>query len=159
MALRFRPNRLDAFAVVALILTTVLFLEPALDAADVYTSYQAMSAGAQVVAVFGWVIATFGPITASVAAWRWCKGRRRAWIVHLLLLPSSYAMFVGGAELILGATGDRTGFDNTLGGPILQAMFLLLLAVVGYYSAVLHGVYKRMRRKGIPAKRPIADAS
>ncbi|MES2987302.1 MAG: hypothetical protein V4808_05305 [Pseudomonadota bacterium] len=104
-----------------------------------------MSAAAQTVAVIGWLLATFGPIAASVIFWRWSKQLRFAWILHLLLLPLSYAMVAAGAWLMLFATEDRTGFDNTLGGPVIQAMMLFCLTAIGYYSALLYAfVEKRM---------------
>ena len=141
MERRFRPNRFEAFAVVAVVVTTMLCLDLALNSAHVYTSVQTMSAWYQVLAVLGWLIATFGPITTSIVFWRLSKRLRKAWIVHLLVLPLAYAMVSGGASLMLFATGDRTGFDNVLGGPVIQAGILFILTVIGYYSAAFYAVF------------------
>ena len=34
-------------------------------------------------------------------------------------------------------------FDDTIGGPVIQAAVLFGLAVIGYYSAVLYTVFQR----------------
>lgn len=66
MESRFRPNRLDVLALVAVIVTTTLFLGAALNAADLYASVQRMSAWQQAAGFLGWLLATLGPITISI---------------------------------------------------------------------------------------------
>jgi hypothetical protein len=135
MKSRFRPNRFDVFALLAVIVTTVLCLHAALNAANAYTSLGTITAWKQVVGCLGWFIATFGPITVSIAFWRWSKRVRKAWLVHLLMFPLAYGLITGGASLMLFAIGDPD-FDATIGGPVLQAAVLFDLAVIGYYFAV-----------------------
>ncbi|MBX3563483.1 MAG: hypothetical protein KF730_02790 [Sphingomonas sp.] len=137
LRMRFRLNRYEIFALVAVIVTTMLFLDVALGAAWVYTHVQKMSVWQQAGAICGWLIATFGPIALSVLFWRLSRHVRRAWILHLLMLPLAYLMIGQGAALILAMTGDVTGFDSTLGGPIIQAMVLFMLTIISYYSTVL----------------------
>jgi hypothetical protein len=146
MESRFRPNRLDVFALVAVIVTTALFLGAALNAADLYTSVQAMSAWEKAVGCFGWLLATFGPITVSIAFWRWSERLQKAWILHLLMLPLAYALVRSGASLMLVVIGIPD-FDDTIGGPVIQASTLFVLAVIGYYSAVLYTVFQKPRKQ------------
>jgi hypothetical protein len=142
MASRFRPNRLDVFAVVAVAITTKLFLGHALDAADLYTSMQTMSAWGQAAGCFGWLLATLGPIAVSISFWRWSKRLSKAWILHLLMLPLAYALLWAGASLMLSVIG-HSDFEDTIGGPVIQAGVLFGLAVIGYYSAVFYTVFQK----------------
>jgi hypothetical protein len=70
MDMRLRPNRLEMFALVTVGITTVLFIGAALDAANLYASVRTMSTGEQAAGCFGWLIATFGPVTISLVFWR-----------------------------------------------------------------------------------------
>ncbi len=149
MPSRFKPNRMDLFALLAIAVTTFFFWRAALDAAGLYVSWKPMSATEIVLGCLGWVIATFAPITLAVVFWRWSKRLQKAWLLHLMVMPLAFAIFTIGSDLILFAAGSRD-FDDTLGGPILQAVALLLLAVIGYYSAV---VYTALKRWSAPANR------
>ncbi|MEG3148469.1 hypothetical protein U1769_01130 [Sphingomonas sp. ZT3P38] len=142
MESRFRPNRLDIFALVAVIVTSALFLDAAFGAAEMYTSVQTIPAWKQAAGCFGWLVATFGPITVSVVFWRWSKRFRNAWILHLLMLPVAYALVAGGWSIMLFAL-NVSDFEDSIGGPVLQAMALFLLAVAGYYVAVLYRVFRK----------------
>lgn len=84
----------------------------------------------QMLALFGWFVATFGPIGIAVLFWRVAKLFRHGWILHLLFLPCTVALYVAGEKVILFAT-DYTDFDHTLGGPVLQARALFPIAVSG----------------------------
>ncbi|HEX8579260.1 MAG TPA: hypothetical protein VF655_06655 [Allosphingosinicella sp.] len=142
MLSRFALNRMDVFGLLAVGVTTFFFLGAALDAASLYASVRPMSARDLVLGCSGWLVATFGPITLAVLFWRWSKGIRRAWTLHLLMLPSALAMLKLGGLLMLSATGAQD-FEGTLGGPVFQAGVLLLLAVIGYYSAVVCAALNR----------------
>lgn len=137
---RFRPNRLEFFALVAVIVTTTLFLSAALNAADLYT--RTMSVWEKAGGCFGWLFATFGPISVAIAFWRWSKRLNNAWILHLLMLPLAYALVRSGGSLMLFMIGARD-FDDTIGGPVIQAIVLFGLAVIGYYWAVLYTVFQK----------------
>ena len=139
---RFTLNRMDIFGLLAVGVTTFLFLGAALDAASLYVSVRPMSAADVVWGCSGWLIATLGPVTLAVVFWRRAKTIRKAWLLHLLMLPLALGMLKLGDSLMLSVT--RTpDFDDTIGGPIIQAIALLLLAVIGYYSAVLYTAFKR----------------
>ena len=141
MPSRFTLNRMDVFGLLAVGVTTFFFLGAALDAASLYASVRPMSAGDLVLGCSGWFIATFGPIGLAVVFWRWAKGLRKAWALHVLMLPSALAMLKLGGSLMLFAIGSPD-FDDTIGGPVIQAITLLLLAVIGYYSAVIFAAFK-----------------
>jgi hypothetical protein len=145
---RFAINRMDVFGLLAVCVTTFFFLGAALNAADLYTSVRHMSAGDLVIGCSGWLVATFGPIVLAIVFWRCAKRLRKAWMLHLLMLPLSLAMFNAGSALMLSVTG-APDFDDTIGGPVIQALALLLLAVIGYYAAVL---YAALKRGAAPAK-------
>lgn len=128
---------MDLFGLLAVAITTCLFVGAALDAASLYVSARPMSVGERIIGCFGWLVATFGPMILAILFWRRAKGLRNGWTLHLLMLPLAFATLKIGASLMLSVIGSPD-FDDTLGGPIIQAMVLFLLAVIGYYSAVLH---------------------
>ena len=133
---------MDVFALVAVCVTTFFFLGAALNAADLYMSVRHITADDLAKGCLGWFTATFGPIGLVVVFWRCTKILRRAWMLHLLMLPFTLAMFKAGSALMLSVIGSPD-FDDTLGGPVLQGIALLLLAVIGYYSAVLYTAWTR----------------
>jgi hypothetical protein len=135
-------NRMDVFGLLAVCVTTFFFLGAALNAADLYLSVKHMSAGDLIIGCAGWIIATFGPIVLAIVFWRCAKRLQRAWVLHLLMLPLALAMLNAGSALMLSVTGTPD-FDDTIGGPVIQALALLLLAVSGYYSAALYTALKR----------------
>ena len=134
---KLKLNRLDMVAVLAVIVSTFLCLQSALDAADAYTLFQPLSVAKQVLGVAGWFVATFGPIGVAVCFWRLAKRVRAPWIVHLLFLPCAYALLMGGGYLMLFVIGDPD-FDATLGGPVMQAALLFAVALVLYFAAVIY---------------------
>jgi hypothetical protein len=139
MARRFRLNRFDLFAMGAVFVTSVLFIDGAIHSAELYTSVQVMSAEQKIAGCMGWLLATFGPIVTAVGLWRWFKHLRSPWL-HLLMLPVAYAWVKVGSSLMLSAIGVPD-FDDTIGGPVVQAMALFLLATGGYYTAALWVVF------------------
>ena len=142
MLSRFTLNRMDVFGLLAVGVTTFFFAGAALDAASLYASVRPMSAGDLVFGCSGWFIATFCPIVLAVVFWRWAKGLRKSWMLHVLMLPSALAILKLGSSLMLSVTGSPD-FDDTIGGPAIQASVLFLLAVIGYYSAVLYAVFRQ----------------
>ena len=111
-------------------------------AAALYTSVKAMTPWEKVVGCVGWLVATFGPITVSVIFWRLSKHLQRALVLHLLMLPIAYALTRAGAWLMLYVIGVPD-FDDTIGGPIVQAFLLFVVAVIGYYFAVLYYAFNK----------------
>lgn len=142
MLRRLRLNRMDVFGLLAVGVSTFLFAGGAINAASLYASVLPMSAGDIALGLLGWLVATFGPMMLAVAFWRWAAAIRKAWTLHLLMLPLALALMKLGTSLMLAVTGTPD-FDDTIGGPVNQAMLLLLLAVIGYYSAVIHTALNR----------------
>lgn len=140
---RFRPNGFEVFGVLAVAVTTVLFMDVAFNAARLYASVRPMSISQQVTGCLGWLLATFGPIASAMVFWRLSKTTRKGWILHLLLLPVAFAFVRIGASIMVAVTGGLPDFDDTLGGPVLQAFTLLILTIVGYYLAVLIRALRR----------------
>ena len=90
MAGRFKLNPLEMLTLAAVIFTTWLFLQAALDAAEMYTTVGGpISQANQMLGIFGWMVATFGPIGLALVFWRLAKRFRGRWILHLLFLPST----------------------------------------------------------------------
>jgi hypothetical protein len=146
MLRRFTLNRMDMFGLLAVGVTTIIFFEAALHAANLYARVRPMSAGDIVLGLSGWLIATLGPVIVTSVFWRSAKMVGKAWLIHVLVLPLSLAMLKLGGFLMLSVTGSPD-FDDTIGGPVVQAIALLLLALTGYYSAVLYTALKRRRAK------------
>lgn len=145
---RFRLNGFEVFGFLAVAVTTVLFMGAAFNAASLYASVRPMSISEKVVGCSGWLLATFGPIASAIVFWRLSKTARKGWMLHLLLLPMAFAFLRIGASIMVAVTGGLPDFDDTLGGPVLQAFTLLILTIVGYYLAVLIRVLGR--RTGRP---------
>ena len=133
---------MDMFGLVAVGVTTFFFLGSALHAADLYSSVRPMPLGDIVLGCSGWFIATFSAIVVAVVFWRLAKKVHHAWALHVLMLPLALAALKLGSVMMLHAIGTPD-FGDTIGGPTIQAMVLLPLAVFGYYLAVLHAGVKR----------------
>lgn len=131
-----RLNRLDAFAIVSVLITTFLFFPRALHAAYLYAGIGEISVDRRLIGLLGWLFATFGPILSCVSLWRLYKRLPHAWLVHVAFFPVALGLFNGGDRMMLYAAGEWD-WDGVIGGPILQAMFLFMLAVIGYYSAAI----------------------
>jgi Mg/Co/Ni transporter MgtE len=136
MAGRLKLNRFDVFALAAAVVTSWLCLRAALDASEAYRMARPLTAEMQTLGLLGWAIATFGPMGLAVGFWRLSKRFRARWVIHLLFLPCAIALLLAGAELMLFVIGHRD-FDDTLGGPVLQAALMLVLAVAAYFAAVV----------------------
>lgn len=136
MAGRLKLNHFEVFALVAAVVTSWLCLRAALDASEAYQIARPLTAGMQTLGLLGWAVATFGPMGLAVGFWRLSKRFRARWVIHLLFLPCAIALLQAGAELMLFAIGHRD-FDDTLGGPVLQAALMLIAAVAAYLTSVL----------------------
>lgn len=136
MEARCRLNRLDAFAIISVVVTTILCFPIALSAARLYAGIEEITGSRRVIGCIGWLVATFGPILLCVSLWRFSKRPRRGWFAHIVFFPVALGLCNGGDRMMLYAAGEWD-WDGVTGGPILQAMFLFMLAVVGYYSAAM----------------------
>jgi hypothetical protein len=138
-------NRLELMAIAAVVVSTWLCIGPALDAADMYRTHRPIGPAAQMLGVFGWLVATFGPLALAIGFWRLAGRSRVPWLLHLLFLPGAAALLMAGDRIMLFVTGT-IDFDDTLGGPEMQAALLLMVAVLAYFSAVLWTAVARLRR-------------
>jgi len=129
-------NRLDKLAFAAVIITTLLCVRGTVSIFYVYNSVQPIFGTKLMIGFSGWFIATYGPIAIAVWFWRWAKHIRASWVLHLLFLPCAFTVLRAGEALMLYVIGDPD-FDATLGGPVMQAYLLFIVAAVGYFAAVV----------------------
>lgn len=99
-------------------------------------------------AIVGWAIATFGPVTLSVCIWGLVKRVRARWVPHLLFIPCAIAFFRGGATLLDYASdwGDSMGVGMFM---ILAAALLCLTMLVHAASLIVELVGMFRRRAGL----------
>jgi hypothetical protein len=145
-------NRFDKVALAAVIAMTLLCARGQLRIAHFYLdplhfSGKKLSATVAIWAA-GWVIATYGPMAIAACFWRWTKRARAAWIFHILLLPCAVVTWNAGQSIMLLVIKDPD-FDGTLGGPVMPAALLLLVAVGGYFAALIS---RQIRRTGEQAE-------
>jgi hypothetical protein len=95
-----------------------------------------MPTGKWLIAVAGWVTATYGPVVLGLSLWRLAKLCPVPWAIHVLLMPGLYALLVGGNRLILSTLYVKD-YDATLGAPVMPAFASLLATIIIYYSAVV----------------------
>ena len=142
VAAKLRLNLLEKAALVAVIVTSWLCFRAAVDAAEMYRHFLPLPGAMQVLGVLGWVVATFAPTGLALCFWRLAPRLSRPWLLHLLFPPCAVALFQGGAGLMLFVVGDPA-FDSTLGGPVLQASFLLAFAMAAYPGALIGSAWRR----------------
>jgi hypothetical protein len=127
-------NRCDQLALAGVLIVSLWGVE--FTRSFVYDLYFGrMPVGTLLVAAAGWVIATYGPVLAATLFWRLAKRFPMPWFVHVLLLPSFYALLAAGNLLML-STLDVPDFDNTLGAPIMPALFVAIATMLVYFSAL-----------------------
>lgn len=129
-------NRFDKVALAAAIVTTLLFARGTFFIAQFYIEYLSIAGTTLLIGVAGWLIATYGPIATAVWFWRWAKGHRSPWVLHLLFLPCAGLLLWAGESLMLFVI-DQPDFDAMLGGPANQATLLFVIAAGGYFAALL----------------------
>jgi hypothetical protein len=135
-------NRFEMVASAAAIVTTLLCIEGTLNAAEAYLNSRPISGVIRMLGVLGWAVATFAPIGLAVGFRRLAERASRPWLLHLLFLPSAYALLRAGGGLMLFVIGDPD-FDATRGGPVIQASLLFALALVAYYGAASFSGWRR----------------
>ncbi|MCH7861171.1 hypothetical protein ACQKOH_01630 [Sphingomonas sp. NPDC092331] len=126
-------NRFDKLALTAAILATLLFARHAISAASLYLAHASPATVAGRIA--GELIVTYGPIAVAALFWRWSKRTSMPWLPHLLFLPVALLVLWAGAALLL-TLAEASNFDDTIGGPVVAA-FLLFLIAIGIYCAAL----------------------
>ena len=129
-------NRFDKLASVTTILATTLCVPKPGNFA--YRYYLDQIADRNLPIWFlGMIVSIYGPIAIAVLFWRLSNRVRAPWLLHLLFLPAAVALLGAGEQLMLSVIQDPD-FDATLGGPAeLPAMLLFLVAVGGYFGALI----------------------
>lgn len=136
-------NRFEKLALASVIVVSLLCVRGPGDLA--YDHYRAqVPEGMLPVGLAGWAIFTYGPIALAVAFWRLAKSIRSSWALHLLLLPSMIALARTGSELMLLVIDDPD-FDATMDAPLMAGVLLFLIAVGGYFGALLRPLFARPR--------------
>jgi hypothetical protein len=123
-------NRFDKVALAAAVIVTVLFAGMIRNAFDAYVVTFHMPSAMIPVAILGWVVFTYGPITAAALFARWSKRVRRPWVLNLLAFPCIYVLAMIGTDMMLYAATARD-FDDTLGAPVFAGGILFVIAVIG----------------------------
>ena len=95
-----------------------------------------MPAGTMSIAIAGWAIAAYGPILLAWLFWRMAQRISVAWLLHMMLLPSFYALLLAGNALML-STLEVPDFDDTLGAPIMPALLSIAVTAIVYFSALV----------------------
>jgi len=145
MGAKLDLNRLDAIAAVAVMVTSWLCLNATLDAAGAYLGMNRIPQALQALGILGWLVATFAPLGLAVAFWRFAKRVSRPWLLHLLFLPCAFVLLIAGSRAMAFVAG-APDFDATLGGPMLQASLLFVIATAVYLGAVVHSLWWRRAR-------------
>lgn len=83
----------------------------------------------------GLVVATISPPTCAILFWSLAKRLERGWILHLSLVPATYALAFGSAALMLLAV-DEPDLDSLTGHSLLPATLLFLISPTGYFIAL-----------------------
>ncbi len=94
------------------------------------------------VAIAGWALASYGPIVVAAFFWRGADRFAQGWLLHLLLIPCLYAVFLTGDRVMLNTVNDPD-FDSTSGAPIMPAMLCILAVIIVYFLAL---AIKRSRK-------------
>ena len=129
-------NHFDKFALGAVILTTLLCARETLAIGSFYIDFLDLPPSAAATGVAGWLVATYGPIAVAALCWRWAKRVRFPWVPHLLLLPAAVIVFRTGASLLLSVI-RQPDFDAMIGAPVFPAILLFVIAIGGYFAAVV----------------------
>jgi hypothetical protein len=99
------------------------------------------------VAVTGWALASYGPVIVAALIWKLAKRSSVPWLFHILLLPSFYALLVAGNALML-STLNVPDFDDTLGAPIMLALFIIIGTMAIYLLALIVNQTSRFTARG-----------
>ena len=84
----------------------------------------------------GFVVATISSPTCAICFWLLAKTSRHRWVIHLALVPLTYAVIRASAAVMLFATGEPD-FDLLTGRAMLPAMVLLAICSTAYFIALL----------------------
>lgn len=128
-------NRLEKLALATTIAVTILNVWGFGSVAYAYYLDQIRGGDLPIWAA-GTMLATYGPIAAAVLFWRWAKKSMALWTSFVLFLLCAIGLFRGGETLMLAVIEDPD-FDAMFGAPIMPATLLLMVAVTGFFAAVI----------------------
>lgn len=94
-----------------------------------------LSAPAFVCWVAGFVAATISAPLCAVFFWSTAKRLRHGWILHLSLVPATYALFRASAAMMLFAANEPD-LDSLTGHSLLPATALFVICPIAYYASV-----------------------
>jgi len=83
----------------------------------------------------GLAAATISAPACAVIFWFRAKRARHGWILHLILVPTMYALFQASAALMLFAAGEHD-LDSLTGQALLPATLLLALCPLVYFVSL-----------------------
>lgn len=126
-------NRLGKFSYGAAIAGIVLLTAREVIWPGIYV-YQSLAPRMAALAVFGWFIATFGPLALSIWVWRMAPRLDPQWVLHLLFLPFGIAVGRAGASILFFACDVPDG-DSIQGHTLLAASCILVLALLIHSTA------------------------
>lgn len=95
----------------------------------------------------GLIVATLSPPLMAIVFWHGSKSVRYGWLVHILLVPITYAVVRGAIAIMLMAAGEPDS-DGLTGWATAPAAMLMLLCPVFYFAAL---GFTRLRRRRAPA--------
>jgi phosphoglycerol transferase MdoB-like AlkP superfamily enzyme len=101
--------------------------------ADYY--YDTLTPSGFAVWVFGLIAATLAPPILAITFWFGSKRSRFGWLLHFLLLPTSYAVVRGAIAAMLIVAGEPDS-DSLTGWATDPAVMLMLLCPLVYFAAL-----------------------
>jgi hypothetical protein len=102
-----------------------------------------LTPGAFTLWLFGLVVATLSPPIVAITFWYGSKRARYGWLLHVLLVPVTYAVVRAAIAIMLMAAGEPDS-DGPTGWATLPAAMLTLLCPAVYFTAL---GFTRMRRR------------
>ena len=86
--------------------------------------------------VAGLVVATISSPACTVSFWLLGNRSRYGWMIHLALVPVTYAIAQASAALMLFAAGEPD-LDSLTARALVPATLLLVICPIGYFVALL----------------------
>ena len=96
----------------------------------------AYAGGFSALAVTGWLIATFCPITLSLLAWVMSGRIKARWLPHIVFIPVAMAVFGVGRSLLFDTIGVL-GDSMADGFALLTGIGYLMLALLVHIAAAI----------------------
>jgi hypothetical protein len=109
-----------------------------------------------IVAILGWLLASYGAMVLAVLFWRCSKRMRFGWLLHPLFPVAAFLSYWAGGSIMLGAIG-ASDFDSTIGGPVIVGGLLLPISMLGYLVAVISFYVSRWRKRAVRGPKPLDD--